>query len=94
MYKLLVDIRVQKALGDPKRYPAKVSRQILLKILSLSLNPRPPDSKKIGEGYRVDSGEHRIYYEVDDEAQTVTVWLVGKRGDDQIYRELKRKFRP
>jgi mRNA interferase RelE/StbE len=56
------------------------------------MNPRPPDVKRIGDGYRVDSGEYRIYYEVDDRERTVVVLLVAKRGDDEIYRRLKRKF--
>ena len=63
-----------------------------LKILELTLNPRPQDCKPIDAGYRVDSGEYRIYYEVDDAHQVIDVLLVGKRGDDEIYRRLKRKF--
>jgi mRNA interferase RelE/StbE len=90
LYKLLVDERAIKELGNPKHYPPKVYRQLTLKIFTLQLNPRPPDSKKIGEGYRVDVGEYRIYYEVDDQARVVAVYVIGKRGDDEIYRKLKR----
>ena len=84
-YRIRVDERVLKELGNPKKYPAKAYRQITLKIFSLQSDPRPPDSKCLGEGYRVDSGEYRIYYEVDDNAQSVTVYWVGKRGDDVFY---------
>ncbi len=92
MYSIIVVREVLKQLADTQRYPAKVSRQLLLKIFDLSAAPRPPDSKKIDPGYRVDSGEYRIYYEIDDAAQRITVLLVGKRGDDEIYRRLKRKY--
>ena len=92
MYRLVVAQGVLKELGDVKRYPAKVFRQIALKIFGLAMNPRPPDIEKIGAGYRVDSGEYRIYYEVDDREHTVVVLLVAKRGDEEIYRRLKRKF--
>lgn len=92
MYSLVVVRWVIDELGDVKRYPAKVVRQIVLKIFELSYNPRPQDVKRIGGDYRVDSGEYRIYYAIDDQEHTVTVLLVGKRGDDEIYRKLKRKF--
>ena len=90
-YRLLVDDRVLKQLKDPQRYTAKVYRQITLKVFSLQFNPRPQDCKPIGEGYRVDSGEYRIYYEVNDGEKLVIVYWVGKRGDDEFYKELKRK---
>jgi len=93
MYSLIPGDTVLEELGDLKRYNAKIARQLLLKILELTLNPRPQDCKAIGSGYRVDSGEYRIYYEVDDAHQVIDVLLVGKRGDDEIYRRLKRKFK-
>jgi len=91
MYRLDIARGVLKELEDVKRYPAKVFRQIALKIFQLSINPRPPDVKRIGAGYRVDSGEYRIYYEVDDKERTIVVLLVARRGDDEVYRRLKRK---
>jgi mRNA-degrading endonuclease RelE of RelBE toxin-antitoxin system len=90
MYSLLLEERVLKVLGDVKRYPAKIHRQITMKIFLLQLNPRPPDSKRIGIGYRVDVGEHRIFYTVDDEKHLVKVELVGPRQDDEIYRLARR----
>jgi len=80
---------VLKELEDPKRYPAKVQLQLLKRILALPFNPRPQDSKKLDEGiYRVTAGEYRIVYEIDDRAKRVTVFLVAKRGDDEVYRRL------
>ncbi len=90
MYRLEVSPAVIKELGDPKDYPAKVYRQITLKIFELSLDPRPPDIKPIATGYRVGVGEYRIFYEIDDRAQVILILLVGKRGDEEIYRRLKR----
>ena len=92
MSSIAVSREVIKELGDTQRYSAKVFRQLALKIFELSLNSRPQDCKKIGDGYRVDSGEYRIYYEIDDRQQSITVLLVGKRGDDEIYRRLKQKY--
>jgi len=82
MYSLWVAPEAIKELGDTKRYPAKVARQLLIKILELSVNPRPQDSIQIETGFRVDSGEYRIFYELDHRAQMVKIYLVGKRGDD------------
>ena len=90
-YGVVVDPAVLRELSDPKRYPAKVQLQLLRKILSLSLEPRPQDSRKLGGSvYRVTSGEYRIVYEVDDGARRVTIFLVGKRGDDEVYRRFAR----
>ena len=63
-------------------YPLKVGRRIALRILSLSPDPRLADCKRIRDGYRVDSGEYRIYYDVDVEHRVATVWLVGKRMEE------------
>ncbi len=90
MYRLLIEERVLKLLSDVKAFPAKVHRQITVKIFWLQVEPRPPDSKRIGIGYRVDTGEYRIFYTVDDKLQVVTVELVGPRNDDEIYRLAER----
>jgi len=90
MYSVVVEKRVFKLLGDPKRFPAKIHRQVTLKIFSLQFNPRPPDCKRVGVGCRVDVGEHRILYTVDDEDKVVRVELVGPRNDDEIYRLAQR----
>ncbi|MBC8449451.1 MAG: type II toxin-antitoxin system RelE/ParE family toxin [Chloroflexi bacterium] len=71
-------------------YPLKVHKQIVNRILALQFDPRPHDSKKIANGLRVDSGEYRIYYEILEDENLVSVELVGKRGDDEVYRRLAR----
>ena len=90
-YSLQVDTKVAKAILD---YQPKVFKQVVMKIFSLQSNPRPQDCKKLvgyEGGYRVDSGEFRILYTIDDSKKLVTVFLVGKRGDDEVYKDLKRQ---
>ena len=48
--------------------------------------------KARGSGYRVDSGEYRLGYEVDDDEWAVTILLVGEGGDDAIYEHLRRRY--
>jgi len=87
MYSLRIERRVLKEL-EP--YPPKIFKQVAAKIFALSINPRPHDSKKVGRGYRVDIGEYRIFYTIDDQEQTVSVLVVGSRNDDAIYKQAKR----
>lgn len=73
---------------DSKRF-----RQVANKIFSLMENPTPADSKQLS-GYpyrRTDIGEYRIIYRV--EVECIKVALVGKRNDDEIYRELRKAMR-
>lgn len=71
----------------------KISAQIAKKVLSLNLDPFPPDHKAL-KGYpgyyRVDSGEFRVVYTYKSETDTVEIILVEKRNDDEVYKKLKR----
>lgn len=70
--------RLQK--GQPKH-----ARQIAIKIVELSANPRPHDCIEL-KGYdylRVDVGEYRVIYTFND--TILFVDLIGKRNDDEIY---------
>ena len=90
-YNLHVDRQVAKALLD---YQPKEFKQIVMKILSLQSNPEPQDCKKLvgyKGGYRVDQGEFRILYTIDHDLKLITIFLVGRRGDDDVYKDLKRK---
>ena len=87
-YKL--DIR-NKALKDVAGLPPKQYKQILSKIFSLQDNPRPHDCKRLQEykiGYRVDQGEYRILYTVDDKRKMVNIQRVRKRNDEEAYQRL------
>ena len=71
--------------------PPKPFRQVWLRVLSLLTDPYPHDSAQL-TGYvfhRVDVGEYRIVYRA-TEAE-IELLLVGKRNDDEIYKQLKRK---
>ena len=90
MYSIRLHKRVFKYLKNPKQYPAKIHRQITLKIFMLQFDPYPQDSKKVGIGIRVDIGEYRILYKVDEENKLVKVEAIGPRNDDQIYKMARK----
>ncbi len=71
----------------------KIAAQIAKKVLSLNINPLPQDTKElIGYSglYRVDSGEYRIVYRFYPKDDLIKIILVGKRNDDEVYKQLKR----
>ena len=85
MLKLLVSKKAQKFLDD---LPPKQFRQIIKKVFALLENPRPHDSEEL-RGYpflRNDVGEYRIVYDV--QGDTLRLILVGKRNDEEVYRQL------
>lgn len=73
----------------------KIAAQIAKKVLSLNVDPLPADTKALTNYpgyYRVDSGEYRIVYRFDADADLVEVILVGKRNDDKVYKQLQRRL--
>jgi mRNA interferase RelE/StbE len=73
-----------------KNLPPKQYRQVFNKILALMENPEIHDSIKL-HGYdyrRADIGEYRIIYKIS--GNTLQVFLIGKRNDDEIYDKLSR----
>jgi len=77
-----------------KKIPVKQAKQISHKILSLKDNQFPHDSKKLqgklGRFYRVDVGEFRIIYKIEDDE--IIIPIVGKRNDSEVYKLLNRKI--
>lgn len=75
-----------------RKLPAKQARQIAVKISELRSSPEPHDSQRL-KGYdqfrRVDVGEYRMVYFVRESVVLIIV-LVGKRNDDEVYKQLKR----
>ena len=65
---------------------AKQYKQVAQKVFSLLADPQPNDASQLkGSDYwRADIGEYRIVYTFD----TVKVYLIGKRNDDEVYRKL------
>ena len=71
----------------------KIAAQIAKKVLALNVDPLPADSKALSGYpgyYRVDSGEYRIVYRFYPKEDLVEVVLVGKRNDDEVYKQLHR----
>jgi mRNA interferase RelE/StbE len=75
-----------------KDLQAKQYRQVGHKLLSLMMDPQPADAAQL-RGYdqywRVDVGEYRIIYRFDE--TTIFIILIGKRNDDEVYRDLRRR---
>ena len=71
----------------------KQARQLTRKIKQLAVHPTPPQSKML-EGYaplrRLRVGDCRVIYFV--EGNTLKIPLIDRRGDDKVYRRLKRLF--
>ena len=62
-------------------------------MLALLNNPEPHDSRLLkgsrSGNRRVDVGEYRVVYRVEDER--VLILVAGKRNDDEVYRQLFRR---
>ena len=88
MRKLEIDRDAAKFLQalDAKQY-----KQVGSKMLSLIGDAVPADARQLkGLPYhRVDSGEYRIVYRFG--VEIVSIILIGKRNDDEVYDRLKRK---
>ncbi|MFW6283490.1 MAG: type II toxin-antitoxin system RelE family toxin [Minisyncoccales bacterium] len=91
MLKLIISKQSAKFL---KKIHPKHSKQIAKKIMSLRLDPIASDSKILKDEFSdfrgADIGEFRIIYNFDK--NTLTIFLIGKRNDDEVYKILKRKI--
>jgi mRNA interferase RelE/StbE len=75
---------------EPKHF-----KQVVNKVLSLLENPQPNDSKKLigyDDYFRVSVGEYRVIYRIDKE-EIVKIALIGKRNDDEVYKQFQRKMK-
>ena len=84
MYKILLTNRAQKDLDGLR---GKLWQRIRETISSLRSDPRPHGCKKLRGGtnvYRVRISNYRVLYDVDDEAQKITILRVKHRRD--VYR--------
>ena len=87
MLKINLSKRSEKFL---KNLPPKQAKQIVHKLMALRLNSDSHDTSKLknSDYLRTDVGEYRIIHYVN--LETLNVVLIGKRNDDEIYRQLKR----
>ena len=74
-----------------KRVPPKHGRQLIARIEELARKTDAPDVRPVS-GHppylRVTAGEYRIIYHI--EGDTLYVEIIGKRNDDEVYRQLRR----
>jgi mRNA interferase RelE/StbE len=72
---------------EPKHF-----KQVMNKVLGLVADATPSDAsalKGYSDLFRTDIGEYRIVYKFDE--TTVSVLVVDKRNDDEVYKKLARK---
>jgi len=76
--RLTITKRAEKELD---KLPNSVAKNISEKILLLSKNPFPTNSKKLSgqDNYRLRVGSYRVIYSLDPKAVTVTILRVADR---------------
>ncbi|MEY3401614.1 MAG: hypothetical protein RLZZ86_1229 [Cyanobacteriota bacterium] len=85
-YKLKIKKSARKEL---LKLQPKFFKQVMSKIITLMDNPQPQDYKSLKgcpDLYRVDQGEFRIIYTIQEEE--IEIFRVGKRNDDEVYENL------
>ena len=77
-----------------RKLPAKQQNQISARIVALSHEPRPHDSRRLKGNLsayrRVDVGEYRIIYLIESDA--LFIGEIGKRNDEEAYRRMQRRL--
>jgi mRNA interferase RelE/StbE len=66
VYEILLERRAEK---DLKKLPSELFQRIIVKIRSLSENPKPQGSRKITgskSDWRIRIGDYRAIYEIDE----------------------------
>ena len=64
---------------DLKKLPRSLFLRIKQHIRALREDPRPPGVRKLQrnlEGWRIRVGDYRVLYQIDNEAQVVTIFRV------------------
>ncbi|HLE50078.1 MAG TPA: type II toxin-antitoxin system RelE/ParE family toxin [Patescibacteria group bacterium] len=71
----------KKAEKELDKLPNSVAKNISEKILLLSKNPFPTNSKKLSgqDNYRLRVGSYRVIYSLDPKAVTVTILRVADK---------------
>ncbi len=74
---------LRRALRDLSTLPRDYARLITVHIDKLAENVRPPDAKQLrgDRGYSLRVGRYRILYDIDDAAQSITVYRVKHRRE-------------
>ena len=80
----MYNVRIlRRAIRDIAGLPKEYARLVSQHIDRLQENPRPADARKLRgrADYSLRVGVYRILYEIDDEAQVVTVYRVKHRRE-------------
>lgn len=79
MYRVKIKERAQK---DLKRLPPSLRDRLVNLIRSLAAEPRRVGCQKLSatQEWRIRQGDHRVLYEIDDEAKTVTIVRIKHRS--------------
>jgi len=80
----MYNVRIlRRAIKDIAVLPQDYARLVGQHIDRLTENPRPPDAKKLRgtSDYSLRVGVYRILYDIDDDAQSVTVYRVKHRRE-------------
>ncbi|MGJ3245832.1 MAG: type II toxin-antitoxin system RelE family toxin [Elainellaceae cyanobacterium] len=77
-----VSIR-RRAIKDLSKIPAKYVEQISRNIDQLAVESRPTNSKKLkaNSGYSLWIGTYRVLYDIDDNAQHITIYRIRHRRE-------------
>jgi mRNA interferase RelE/StbE len=81
VYALLIKRSAER---DLRRLPGTLFERVNDRILSLRDDPHPHGVRRLVgalEGWRIRVGDYRILYQIDDDAQTVTVVRVKHRRE-------------
>jgi mRNA interferase RelE/StbE len=83
-YEIIIPKTVQRQIN---KLPINERNTILKSLVNLQENTRPTNSLKMknSSGYRLRVGEYRVLYDINDQAQLITLRRIGHRRD--IYRE-------
>lgn len=84
-----------RALDFLEKIPEKHAGQIARKINALAADPKERPAyplKGFSEYFRVKSGEYRFIYRIEG-GEFLLVLIIGKRNDDEIYRDFVRLVR-
>lgn len=73
----------RSALKELEAIPKKDLKRIFAAIEALSVDPRPPQSRKLaaGEKYRLRQGVYRVLYTIEDDKLVVCVVRVAHRRE-------------
>jgi len=82
-YQVIIKRSAEKELDA---LPANLHERIVKRLLALEENPRPSGIKKLQgqESYRLQVGDYRALYTIDDKTKKVVVLSVGHRRE--VYR--------